>query len=217
MSADFFYNLLQLIQRLGIWLSILAWLSVCIGTMIMIYILRREKRISLWLPSFMITVIALIANLSDFAVTLHISPDLDLEANPIWRNVVDSYGLNVARWYGFTGKIFVSVLAGLMYGFYRKNRHYLFPIQAKSLVEFIRYMGNNCHSLKERSIGLFSIFCFFFAFIQIFYFYIAYLNWQVHFRSDSDLFWLFIPLMMMLFFITIGFLIFTYQSFKNKV
>jgi len=216
MSADIFYNFLQLIQRLGIWLSILAWISVCIGTIIMVYILRQERRISFWFPAIVITVIALIANLSDFVVTLHISPDLDLEANPIWRNVVDSYGLTVALWYGFTGKIFVSALAGLMYGFYLKNRHYLFPIKANSLLEFIRRMGNNCHTVKERFIGLFSVFCFFFAFIQLFYFYISYLNWQAPFRSGSDFLWLFIPLMMMLLLITIGFLIFTYQSFKKK-
>jgi hypothetical protein len=41
---------------------------------------------------------------------------------------------------------------------------------------FLLRMGDRTHTLRERMLGLFTIFAFFFAWINVFYFYIAYTN-----------------------------------------
>ncbi len=126
--------------------------------------------------------LALTANLVDYFVTLRISPDLALEANPLWRNVVDRWGLRVAKWYGLTGKILVSLLAGQMFAFFLSNLHRLYPTRARSLAEFLRRMGDRSKTRRERLAALFTLFAFFFAGIQLLYFYIAYLNWVEYSR-----------------------------------
>ncbi len=176
MVEDLFFRLLSLIQQLGPGLSILAWFTVACGAGAMGYALRQERRRSVWLAGVLVGIVALVANLADYFITLHRSPDLRFEANPLWRNVVDSYGLTLAKWYGFTGKIFVSVLAGQMFAFYLSNLERLFPNQTDSFIDFLLQMGEQARTLRDRVLALFTVFAFFFAGMNLLYFYIAYTN-----------------------------------------
>lgn len=104
MLEDELFRLLATIERIGVWLSILAWVTVAGGAVAMAYVLRHEMRRAVWTAAAIVGLVALLANFADYFVTLYRSPDLTLEANPLWRNIVDSFGLQVAKWYGHTGK-----------------------------------------------------------------------------------------------------------------
>ena len=121
MESEIFIRFLELVEGFGVWVSLLAWFTVFFGTLVMIAMVFRERRKSFWKASILITVIAFTANLSDFFITFIRSPDLGLEVNPLWRNVTDRWGVIVAWWYGFSGKILLSMLAGLMYAYYVKQ------------------------------------------------------------------------------------------------
>lgn len=177
MAEQALFRLMALIQRMGVGLSWLAWITVAAGALLMAWVLRRERRREIWMPAVAMGLVALAANLADYFVTLHRSPDLSLEANPLWRLVVDRYGLTVARWYGLTGKVLVSIIAAEMTAYYLVHRHRLFPDQARSLGQFILHLGGRSHSRGERLAALFTVFAFFFAGLNLLYFYIAYTNW----------------------------------------
>ncbi len=172
-----FFRFLELLERLGVGLSLLAWVTVAGGVVGLAILLRRERRLAVWLAALIVGLSAGVANLIDYRITLALSPDLSLEANPLWRNVIDTFGLEVAKAYGLSGKILVSILAGQMFAFYLSNVARLFPKQAASPVEFLRRLGDRSENRRERLLALFTMFSFFFAGIQTFYFYIAYLNW----------------------------------------
>lgn len=176
MAEDLLFRFLGLLEGLGLGLPALAWLTVAGGTTGMAYALRGEKRVAIWGPAVLVALVALAANLADYFATLHRSPDLSLEANPIWRLVVDHFGLTAAKWYGLTGKLLVSALAGQMYAYFLANRWRLHPIKAGSFTQFLRRLGNRSQSLQERLLALFTMFAFFFAGIQLLFFYVAYLN-----------------------------------------
>jgi len=176
MLEEELFRLLENLERLGVWPSVLAWLTVAGGCVAMAFVLRHEKRRGVWIAGAVAGAVALTANLADYFVTLEISPNLDLEANPLWRTVVDRWGLAVAKWYGLTGKLFVSLLAGQMFAFFLSNLHRLYPEEAGSLAEFLLRLGDRSKTRRERLVALFTLFAFFFSGIQILYFYIAYLN-----------------------------------------
>ena len=175
MADDLLFRLLALLERLGVWLAVVAWLAIALGAAAMAYVLRNEK-VTIWRRASLVGVLALAANLADYFATLQRSPDLTFEANPLWRNVVDHFGLRIAKWYGLTGKVFVSVLAAQMFAFYLSQRETIYPAQARSLLHFLMRMGSRARTFRERLLGLFSIFAFFFAWVNVFYFYIAYTN-----------------------------------------
>ncbi len=172
-----FFHFLELLERLGVWPSLLAWLTVAGGVVGLAVLLRRERRLAVWVAASIVGLSAALANLVDYRVTLALSPDLSLEANPLWRNVIDTFGLRIAKAYGLSGKILISILAGQMFAFYLSNIARLFPRQAASLVEFLRRLGDRSENRRERLLALFTMFSFFFAGIQTLYFYISYLNW----------------------------------------
>jgi len=175
MGENSLFRLLALLERLGVWLAIVAWLAVALGAATMAYVLRHE-RVAIWRRASLAGILALAANLADYFVTLQRSPDLAFEANPLWRNVVDHFGLRFAKWYGLTGKVFVSVLAAQMFAFYLSQRETIYPAQARSLLQFLMRMGSRARTFRERLLGLFTIFAFFFAWVNVLYFYIAYTN-----------------------------------------
>ena len=215
MGVDFYYQVLEVFESLGVSLSIVAWLTVFFGCLGLILLLQRERRSSIWKAAGLVGVLALVANLADFFVTFYRSPDLGLEANPIWRIVVDNWGVTVAWWYGFSGKILLSILAGLMYAFYLKRRDRLYPERAVYFFEFMRRMGGRAQTRRDRLAGLFTVLCFFFAGIQFFCFYIALLNWQVYSDSRPQMPSALLVLVLMLLVIGAVFLILTYRSFQN--
>ena len=175
MADDLLFRLLALLERIGVWLAVVAWLAVALGAAAMAYVLRNEK-VTIWRRASLVGILALVANLADYFVTLQHSPDLILEANPLWRNVVDHFGLRIAKWYGLTGKVLVSVLAAQMFAFYLGQRETIYPAQARSLLHFLMRMGSRARTFRERLLGLFTIFAFFFAWMNVFYFYVAYMN-----------------------------------------
>ena len=175
MGEDSLFRLLALLERLGFWLAVVAWLAIALGVAAMAYVLRNE-RVSIWRRASLVGILALAANLADYFVTLRHSPDLFLEANPLWRNIVDHFGLRMAKWYGLTGKVFVSVLAAQMFAFYLGHRETIYPPHARSLLQFLMRMGSRARTFRERLLGLFTIFAFFFAWVNVFYFYIAFTN-----------------------------------------
>ena len=175
MAGDLLFRLLALLERLGVWLAVVAWLAVALGAAAMAFVLRNEK-VTIWRRASLVGILALAANLADYFVTLQRSPDLTFEANPLWRNVVDHFGLRIAKWYGLTGKIFVSVLAAQMFAFYLSRRETIYPAHARSLLHFLMRMGSRARTFRERLLGLFTIFAFFFAWMNAFYLYIAYMN-----------------------------------------
>ncbi|MFQ5539590.1 MAG: hypothetical protein ACE5FB_04265 [Candidatus Binatia bacterium] len=216
MTEEGLLSLLAVIEGVGVWLSVLAWFTVAGGAVAMCYVLRHERRRAIWVAAAIVGVVALVANMADYVVTLYRTPDLGLEANPLGRNVVKHFGLEMAKWYGLTGKIFVSILAGQMFAFYLANRERLFPIQAGSLTEFILRMGNRSNTLRERLVASFTIFCFFFAGVQLFYFYIAYLNWLVHSELRNHLPSVPVALFLLLLSLIIAFVGLTYRGFAVR-
>src|SRR4051794_1239128 len=118
MADELLARLLVWIESWGIWLSWLAWATVFCGALAMFRATRHLRTRRTWLFALLVAVLALAAHLADYWITLVRSPDLALEANPIWRNVIAHYGLGVAKWYGLTGKLLVSLLAGQMTAFY---------------------------------------------------------------------------------------------------
>lgn len=210
---DGMLRLMIAVQQLGVWPAVLAWVSAAAGTVAMVYILRTEKRRAVWVPAAIVGAVALVANLADYFITLYRTPDLSLEVNPLWRNVVDHFGLVVAKWYGLTGKIFVSIVAGQMFAFYLANRERLFPVGARSFPQFLLRMGNRSQTIRERFVASFTIFCFFFAGVQLFYFYIAYLNWigQSEFRNQLPS--VPVALILLLCLLAIAFVALTYRGF----
>ena len=177
MSDDLLIRLLAWVEGWGVWLSWLAWATVFFGALAMLRATRGVRGRRIWMWAFVVTALAVVAHLADYWITLRRSPDLALELNPLWRNVVTRYGLGWAKWYGLTGKLLVSVLAGQMTAFYLGNRARLFPREsAAGLPGFLRRMGERSAGWRERAAALFTIFAFFFAGLTFFYFYIAYQN-----------------------------------------
>ena len=216
MAEERLISLMVAIEQVGVWLSVLAWFSLVAGTIGMGYVLRKEKRRSVWGAAAIVGGVALVANLADYFVTLSVSPDLSLEANPLWRNVVGYFGLSVAKWYGLTGKIMISILAGQLFAFYLANRERLFPVRAGSVPQFLFRMGNRSRTLRERLVASFTVFAFFFAGVQFFSFYIAYLNWLVHSELRNHLPSVPVALFLCLCSLTVAFVAATYRGFVDS-
>lgn len=167
-ALDWVYGL---VGRFGLPLAIAAWLTVAGCTAGMLRVLRRYDLRPHWIPGAIFGVIALTAHVSDTAITLHVSPDLAVEANPLWRAIVDTFGLRFAIVYGISGKILLSVLCLQAYLFYAPQRRELYPADAAGFRDFWRKFGNG-----ERVRRLLNVFAYLFAFIAPFTFYIVLLN-----------------------------------------
>jgi len=214
MLEEGLFHLMATIERAGVWLSLVAWVTVAGGTIAMAYALRNERRGAVWSAAAIVGAVALAANFADYFVTLYRSPDLQLEANPLWRNVVDRWGLQVAKGYGLTGKALVSVLAGQMFAFYLSNQRRLFPARVRSLVDFALRMGDRSGTRRERLVALFTLFAFFFAGIQLLYFYIAWWNWV----DDPGL----LPsvpvaILLLILFLAAAFVVLTYRAATREI
>ncbi len=177
MADDLLTRLLAWIEAWGVWHSWLAWATVFVGALAMLRATKNVRGRGAWTAAFIVTALAIVAHMTDYFITLRISPDLALELNPLWRNIVRTYGLGVAKWYGLTGKLLVSVLAGQMTAFYLGYRERLFP-RGSGLGPraFVAHMGERSSSWRERATALFTVFAFFFAGLTFLYFYIAYQN-----------------------------------------
>ncbi|MBL8957653.1 MAG: hypothetical protein JNK82_43160 [Myxococcaceae bacterium] len=95
----------------------LAWLTVFGAVVAMAFVLRRLPRVR-WGPALVVGALALAAHLLDYLVTLYITPDLALEANPLWRIAVRAFGLWPAKVYAFTGKVGLSVFSAQLFAWF---------------------------------------------------------------------------------------------------
>jgi hypothetical protein len=216
MAEDLLFRLLALVERLGVWLAVVAWLTIALGAAAMAYALRNET-VTIWRRASLVGILALAANLADYFVTLQRSPDLTLEANPLWRNVVDHFGLRTAKWYGLTGKVLVSVLAAQMFAFYLSQRETIYPAQARSLLHFLMQMGSRARTFRERLLGLFTIFAFFFAWMNVFYFYVAFTNSLDNLDALERLPSVPLSILILVATLAIAFSLTTYRAFRSSM
>ena len=176
MGDEVLIETMGVVEQFGIAPALLAW-AVCVFAVVaMTFALHHERRVAVHLAGAGVGAIALAANLLDYFVTLSASPELALEANPLYGGMVAAYGVETAKLYALSGKIMVSILAGQMFAFYLSNIERLYPKRARTIVEFAFGMGNRARNTRERWVALFTLFAFLFAGIQPLYFYIAFLN-----------------------------------------
>ncbi len=164
----------EVVLPYGTPIAIVAWVTVLGGVVALVFPLRRYELRPFLLPAAAVGGASLLAHLLDYWVTLRISPDLGLEANPLWRVVVELWGAGPAKLYGLSGKILLSILAFELFAFYLAQRSLLFPRNAAGPVEFWRRFGNRSLRVDWRRIANF--FSFTFAWIGPFYFYVALMN-----------------------------------------
>ena len=210
------YQLFDLIARFGLSLSILALISVFSGSVGMVFVLRRHSMKGKWRASFMVGSMAFAAHILDYYVTLKISPDLSFEANPLWSIVVHKMGINVALWYGLTGKMMLAVLSFEFFAYYLIHRESLLPKQSDSFLSFCRNFGRDKRSKRLNLIPMLNFFSFLFSLIGLFCFYVALLNSI----TDESLFLLMpsVPLMLFvyLFVLVAAYFLWNYRSFKEN-
>jgi hypothetical protein len=161
-----------LVATLGIPLAVAAWLTVFGGCLAMGAILRGSETKGVWPAAVAVGVTGLAAHLLDYFVTLRITPDLAMEANPIWRVVIDNFGLSVARAYGLTGKLLLSVLSAQLFAWHLSHRASLFPAQASGVGDFIKQLGRGA----PRMGNIRSFFAFAFALFGPYFFHITFMN-----------------------------------------
>ena len=211
------YQLFDLIARFGLPLSILAWLSVFFGSIGMVFVLRRHSMKGKWKASLMVGGIAFAAHLLDYYVTLRMNPDLSFEANPLWSIVVHKMGLNVAFWYGLTGKILLAVLSFEFFAFYLIHRKSLMPKEADGFLSFCRNFGRGKSSNKVNFILMLNFFSFLFSFIGLFCFYVSLLN-----SITDEAFYLLMPSMPLMLLVYLSVLVLAYflsnyRVFKDRL
>ena len=174
MGHDLLDSAFALVEKLGLPLVIAAWASVFIGAVAMAVVLRRRRATlkGCLAPALVVGALALAAHLLDYFVTLRITPDLAMEANPIWRIAADRLGLPIAKAYGLTGKLLVAALSFELYAWYLAQRRELWPEQALGFFDFVKKLGKSArHQANVRS-----FFAFAFALFGPYFFYIVLMN-----------------------------------------
>ena len=215
------YDALELafaaVERLGMPVAIAAWGSVFLGSIAMGLLLRRTALGGRWAPALAVGGVSLAAHLLDYHITLRLSPTLALEANPIWRIVIDHSSIGFAKLYALSGKLLLSVLSFELYAYYLVQRERLFPHDAKSLVSFWRGFGaRGGHALLPRGANLFNFFAFSFALIGPFLFYVSFLNLSVQDPHYLRLPSLPLALVLWLSVLTAAYFTTTYRAFRVR-
>lgn len=162
----------DLVETLGVPLAVAAWVTVFAGAGAMVWVLRRRDLRGCWTKALIIGAISLVAHLLDYVVTLRITPDLAMEGNPIWRIVIDAGGLEVAKAYGLSGKLLLSVLSFQLFAWYLSQRGELLPSAANGFVDFVRKLGAGGAPVANVR----SFFAFSFALFGPYFFYITFMN-----------------------------------------
>ena len=172
---EFLLIIFELVEKLGPSICIIAWITVSLSSVLMILPIRKKMTKRIFLLASIIGGISLVAHLGDYFITLHITPDLADEANPLWKIVLETYGLTLAKWYGLTGKIFLSILSFEFFAFYLISLKKLFPEGGLRFWGFLKKYGTTAR--KKINFGfIFNIFSFLFAMLGPFYIYVAYMN-----------------------------------------
>lgn len=161
-----------LVERLGLPLAIAAWLTVFAGAIALGLILRTTNTEGVWPLALAVGGLGLAAHLLDYFVTLRITPDLALEANPLWRVIIDRFGLSIARAYGLSGKVLLSVISAQLFAWHLSHRTSLFPASVSGPLDFIQQLGRGAPRLGN----IRSFFAFAFAWFGPYFFYITAMN-----------------------------------------
>jgi len=132
----------------------------------MALVLRRLHRVR-WRGAVIVGLLALAAHLADYFVTLYITPDLVLEANPIWRIAIRSFGLTAAKVYAFTGKVGLSVLSAQLFAWF----------VSRPRAELQRGPSGFLTLAKPKVSNIAPFFAFSFALFGPYFFYITAYNW----------------------------------------
>ncbi len=193
----------------------MAWITVFAGSIGMLLVLRKYSLSGKLKIPLIIGLTTLIAHLADYYITLKVSPDLSLEANPLWRNIIDSFGLNIAKWYGLTGKILLSILSFEFFAFYLIKQKSMFPEVASNIISFYQQFGKTQTTRKLNVECILNYFSFMFALLGPFYYYIALLNSDSLFQNLLPA----VPLMLILYLcaLTILYFILNYSAFKKLI
>jgi hypothetical protein len=171
-SLELLHTSFTVVERLGVPLAVGAWVSAFGFVLFMAWVLRRMDTSTARQGAFFIGMLGLGAHLCDFFVTLAITPDLAMEGNPIWRVVIDRTGLPLAKAYGLSGKLLMSLLGAQLFAWHLLHRHTLFPARAEGLVDFVEQLGRGA----PRFGNVRSFFAFSFAMFGPYYFYVTGLN-----------------------------------------
>lgn len=188
---DLLFRAFDLVERIGAPLAVAAWLTVFLAACGMTLVLVRDpfRAPGVWRVASTVGAVSLVAHLIDYFLTLHISPDLALEGNPIWRVAIASFGLPIAKLYALTGKILVSILAAQLYAWHLSARARLLPGGRPGLLEFARRFGEDeprVAGIAWRRIACF--FAFLFALLGPYFFYVSFLNWVGGVAGDQALY-----------------------------
>jgi len=173
----FLEELSYFLQKLGLPLAVLAWFSVFLGVIGMCFVLRKHSMVGKWRLSLIVGGVALFAHILDYVVTIRLNPSLSFEANPIWCIVVEKMGQEIAKWYGLTGKILISILSFQFFAFYLIQRETLLPKKANGFINFWKNYGK---TKKGRTVlelnNITNLFSFLFSLSGPFCFYVVFLN-----------------------------------------
>ncbi len=211
-SYAFLEKVMHFFELFGLPLSLLAWITVFVGSIGMLIVLRKYSLNEKIKIPIIVGLLTLIAHLADYYITLKVSPDLSLEANPLWRNITDSFGLNIAKWYGLTGKIFLSILSFQFFTFYLIKRDLLFPEEASNILSFYQQFGRRTLDRKFNLENMLNYFSFMFALLGPFYFYIALLNSNSIYQTIIPA----APLMLVLYLFALTILYFILNYFRGR-
>ena len=203
------------VERLGVPLAILAWVSVFVGAVGMTGVLSRHSLRRYFVPALGVGAFALFAHSLDYWVTLRMSPTLALEANPIWRIVIDAFGLRLALAYGLSGKLLLSLLSFECFAYYLVQREGLYPTGADGIRSFWGAYGRTEIGYEAvRWANLANFFCFGFALLSPFVAYVALLNGFVNHSAYLRLPSMPTALVLYLVALTAGYLLVTYRGFR---
>ena len=207
----------EMIEPFGASVAVIAWVTVfteCLGLAALL--MRRPIR-QVWRPALAVGGASLLAHVLDYAVTLRVSPDLGIEANPLWRIVIERWGLGPAKIYGLSGKVLLAVLSFELFAFYLLQRTSLFPESAASFADFWRHFG------ARRGPGgpvdwkrVASFFSYSFALVGPFFFYVALLNSLAESPAYNRLPAMPIVLGLYLAATTASYLVLTYRAFLDS-
>ena len=182
---DLLFLAFDLVEKIGWPIAVAAWVTVFGGSLALLLPIRRVNWRPHWKAALVVFLVSELAHVSDIVVTFIVSPDLEIEANPIWLIVIDRWGLTFALWYGLTGKLLVGVLNAELYLWYRATRASLFPAEARSLGEFARRLGENAPKRFGVAWGrVFSLFAWIFGLFGVYSFYVAFLNYVGGFHLE---------------------------------
>ncbi|MEE9608354.1 MAG: hypothetical protein V3U03_11505 [Myxococcota bacterium] len=205
------------VERLGLPLAILAWATVFLAAAGMAGVLGRYSLRACLLPSLGVGALALFAHSLDYWVTLRMSPTLGMEANPIWRIVIDAFGLRLALAYGLSGKLLLSVLSFELFAYYLLQRERLYPMGADGIRSFWGNYGRTSRGFKAvRWANLVNFFCFGFALLSPFVAYVALLNGLVNHPAYLRLPSMPIVLVVYLGALAAGYPLVTYRAFRRS-